>query len=221
MPAQRPALAVVVAAVIAIKRAQGLTLIELLIAVSVFAVLSALAYSGLNNVLLTSSHAQAQADRLASLQMAMRYLQRDVDQIVDRRIRDQYGDQRPALESAEASEEEPLVSFTRAGWANPAGQPRSELQRVAYDYDEKNERLLRLTWPMLDGAHEDTTLQTKLLESVTGFELRYMDDRRQWQTSWPPLLQNPGNQGVLPRAVEITLTAEPWGEMRRVMLLPQ
>lgn len=203
------------------RRIEGLTLIELLIAVSVFAVLSALAYSGLNNVLLTSSHAQAEADRLTRLQMTMRYLQRDVDQIVNRRIRDQYGDQQPSLESAEASEDEPLISFTRAGWANPAGQLRSELQRVAYDYDEENEQLLRLTWPMLDGADEDTTMRMNLLETVTGLEFRYMNNQRQWQTSWPPLGQNPNDEGALPRALEVTLTAEPWGEMRRVMLLPQ
>ena len=203
------------------KRASGMTLIELLIAVSVFAVMSALAYSGLNNVLLTSSHARAESNRLARLQMTMRYLQRDVDQIVNRRVRDQYGDQRPPLESTEIVEDEPQLSFTRAGWANPAAQKRSELQRVAYDYDEENEQLLRLTWPMLDGADEDTTLRTNLLESVMGVEFRYMDERRQWQTSWPPLGQNPNDEDALPRALEMTLTAEPWGEMRRVMLLPQ
>ncbi|MBA2491775.1 MAG: type II secretion system minor pseudopilin GspJ, partial [Gammaproteobacteria bacterium] len=103
------------------RRDGGLTLIEFLIAVAVFAVLSALAYSGLNNVLLTSSHARAESDRLTRLQMTMRYLQRDIDQIVNRRVRDQYGDQRPPLESTVAAEEAPLLSFTRAGWTNPAG----------------------------------------------------------------------------------------------------
>jgi general secretion pathway protein J len=204
-------------------RARGLTLIELLIAVAVFAVLSALAYGGLNNVLLTSSRTQAEADKLMVLQLAMRYLQRDVDQIVDRPIRDQYGDPQPALISTEHSEEEPLISFTRAGWTNPAGQLRSTLQRVAYDYDEEEEEFVRIAWTTLDGATEETALRTTLLESVTGVEFRFMDQDEQWQTDWPPLQQQaqPGqNAQNLPKALEMVITTETWGEIRRILLLP-
>lgn len=203
-----------------IARVRGLTLIELLIAVAVFSVLSALAYSGLNNILLTSSHAQAEGERLIALQMAMRYLQRDVEQLVNRPIRDQYGDPQPALVSAELKAEQPLVSFTRAGWANPAGQLRSQLQRVAYDLDEEEEQLLRIIWPLLDGASEETRITTTLLETVTELEFRFMGERGEWQTSWPPLQQDPSAE-PLPRAIEITMTAEPWGEIRRIMLLPR
>jgi general secretion pathway protein J len=203
------------------RRASGLTLIELLIAVAVFSVLSALAYSGLNNILLASGHTQAEAERLAALQLAMRYLQRDVDQMLNRPIRDQYGDPQPPLVSAEHSDEEPLVSFTRAGWANPAGQLRSTLQRVAYDLDEEEERLLRLTWPLLDGATEETTIKATLLEAVTELDFRFMDEQGQWQRTWPSLQQAGGGAQALPRALEVTVTTEHWGEIRRIMLLPQ
>lgn len=204
-------------------RARGLTLIELLIAVAVFAVLSALAYGGLNNVLLTTTRTQAEADKLMVLQMAMRYLQRDVDQILNRPIRDQYGDERPPLVSAEHRDEEPLISFTRAGWTNPAEQLRSTLQRVAYDYDEKEEEFVRVTWNALDGATEENALTTTLLESVTELEFRFMDEQGNWQTSWPPLQQQPqpgSDVATLPKALEVTLTTEAWGEIRRMLLLP-
>jgi general secretion pathway protein J len=200
---------------------RGLTLIELLIAVAVFSVLSALAYSGLNNILLTSSHTRAEAQQLATLQMAMRFLQRDVEQVLDRPVRDQYGDPKPPLVSAEPSAEEPMISFTRAGWANPAGQPRSTLQRVAYDLDEEDERLIRVTWPLLDGASEETMLKTTLLESVTELEFRFMNEEGQWQRSWPPLLQDPNVSHPLPKALEVTMTAEPWGEIQRILPLPR
>lgn len=204
-------------------RAQGLTLIELLIAVAVFAVLSALAYGGLNNVLLTSSRTQVEAEKLTVLQMAMRYLQRDVDQMVNRPIRDQYGDEQPPLISAEHSDEEALISFTRAGWTNPAEQLRSTLQRVAYDYDEENEEFVRITWTALDGATEENELITTLLESVTELEFRFMDEQGDWQTAWPPLQQQPqpgSDAATLPKALEVTLTTESWGEIRRILLLP-
>jgi general secretion pathway protein J len=201
-------------------RIGGFTLIELLIAVAVFSVLSALTYTGLNNILLTTSHAETEGERLAALQMAMRYLQHDIEQVVNRPIRDQYGDPQRALVSAEASTDQPLVSFTRAGWANPAGQRRSTLQRVAYDFDEEEEQWLRITWPLLDGASDETKITTNLLETVTALDFRFMDEQGEWQTTWPPLLPDP-KANPLPRALEVTMMAEPWGEIRRILLLPR
>ncbi len=202
-------------------RMSGLTLIELLIAVAVFSVLSVLAYSGLNNVLLAANRTQAESEKLAQLQMAMRFIQRDFDQLVNRQIRDQFGDKQPALESAEPSDEQPMVTFTRAGWPNPGGQLRSTLQRVAYDLNEEEERLVRITWTELDGAPEETALRTTLLEPVTELSFRYMNDQGDWQRTWPPLQQSVGlNQAALPKAVEVNLTAEPWGRLHRILLTP-
>ena len=202
-------------------RMAGLTLIELLIAVAVFSVLSALAYSGLNNVLFAASRIQAEAEQLAQLQMVMRFIQRDFDQLVNRQIRDQFGDKQPPLESAEPSDEQPIVSFTRAGWSNPTGQLRSTLQRVAYDLNEEEERLVRITWLELDGATEKAALRMILLEPVTELSFRYMNDQGHWQNTWPPLQQSIGlNQAPLPKAVEVNLTAKPWGRLRRILLLP-
>jgi general secretion pathway protein J len=201
-------------------RRSGLTLIELLISVAIFAVLSALAYGGLNNVLLTSTHTQAETKRLTTLQLAMLYLERDINQMIDRPIRGQYGDIEPALAAPPPDAEQPLMSFTRAGWANPAGQLRSQLERVAYDFDEEKEQLVRITWPLLDGASKETEIKTTLLDAVTGLKFRFMDDQEQWHTSWPPLLANPGTI-PRPKAIEVSLTVQPWGELRRIMLLPR
>jgi general secretion pathway protein J len=201
-------------------RRSGLTLIELLISVAIFAVLSALAYGGLNNVLLTSAHTQAETKRLTTLQLAMLYLERDINQMIDRPIRGQYGDMEPALAAPPPDAEQPLMSFTRAGWANPAGQLRSQLERVAYDFDEEKEQLVRITWPLLDGASKETEIKATLLDAVTGLKFRFMDDQEQWHTSWPPLLANPGTI-PRPKAIEVSLTVQPWGELRRIMLLPR
>lgn len=197
----------------------GFTLIELLIAVAVFAILGVMAYGGLNSVLATQSVTAQVAERLSALQMSIRFLERDIAQLVNRPIRNQFGDEEPAI----VISERPLLRLTHAGWQNPAGQTRSELQRVAYDLDE-DDRLVRQTWPLLDGADVDSVLETPLLDDVETVDIRVMDADKKWREVWPPPTDGPSTNEpsavvALPLAVEITLSAEPWGKIRRLVAL--
>ena len=100
---------------------RGFTLIELLIAVTVFAIMGAMAYGGLASVLESQQHIHAQSQRLRSLQFTMRMVQRDAELAVERPVRDQLGDVEPAMRTAS----DPLLILTQAGWPNPHGRPRS------------------------------------------------------------------------------------------------
>ncbi len=195
--------------------AQGFTLIELLIAVTVFAILGVMAYGGLNSVLSTQSVTAQESARLGALQMSLRYLERDVSQFVNRPIRNQFGDEEPAIEITERQ----LLRLTHAGWQNPAGQTRSELQRVAYYLDE-DDRLIRQMWPLLDGAELESVLETVLLENVDSFDIRVMESDKKWREVWPSPTAEPAAVVALPIAVEISLSAEPWGKLRRLLALP-
>ncbi len=193
-------------------RSDGFTLLEILIAMAVFAILGVMAYGGLNSVLISHEHNKQQAERLRELQLSLRYLERDITQLVDRPVRNEYGDIENALQTAA----QPLLSLTRGGWRNPAGLTRSTLQRVAYDINEEN-TLIRLVWPTLDGYTVENSLVSPLLTDVDHFQLRFLDQNDEWLTDWPPQNSNQANLSPLPKAVEFTLEAEPWGEVRRVI----
>ena len=79
------------------KQYQGFTLIELLVALSIFALLSVMAYGGLNSVLTARKQIEADATRLKQLQLAMLNIHRDIEQSVVRSIRNEYGDTREAM----------------------------------------------------------------------------------------------------------------------------
>ena len=60
--------------------ATGFTLIELVVALAIFALLSVMAYSGLRLVLDARERTAQQAERLATLQLAFTVIGRDLEQ---------------------------------------------------------------------------------------------------------------------------------------------
>ncbi len=197
---------------------RGFTLLELLVALAVFAIMSIAAYSGLRNVLFTRAAVEAQSQRLAAVQLAIYRLEQDIEQAVPRSIRDEYGDPQAAMIGSELSDDR--LTLTRSGWDNPLGQPRATLQRVAYRLWEG--RLWRLYWPVLDRGGRIEPRETLLLDRVRTFKVRFLY-RGHWRDDWPPPSDaetDPKNSDPMPRAVEISLTLEDWGEITRLLPLP-
>lgn len=188
---------------------RGFSLLELLVAVAVFAAVSAVAYGGLSSVLQTRQQTDQHAKRLQALQQTMTMIQRDLSQAIARPVRDQLGDLQPALFKKGG---DTLFAFTRAGRVNPLGLSRSNLQRVGYALDTEG-RLVRYLWPVLDSTQGDEPYSIVLLESVTGMELRFIDGAKEWKESWPPQEES----SDLPLAVEVTLELEGWGSFRRLI----
>ncbi|MFO7642096.1 MAG: type II secretion system minor pseudopilin GspJ [Candidatus Competibacteraceae bacterium] len=198
---------------------RGFTLLELLVALAVFAILATAAYSGLRNVLFTRVAVEAQTQRLAAVQLAIHRLIQDLEQAAPRGIRDEYGEPQAAMLGDELAGERLIL--TRAGWANPLGQPRASLQRVAYRL--RDGQLWRLYWPVLDRGGLIEPRETRVLDQVREFRIRFLDQSGSWRNDWPPPASagsSPQDLAPLPRAVEISLTLEDWGEITRLLLLP-
>jgi len=193
------------------KTPQGFTLLELLVALAIFAMMATMAYGGLNTIINAHLQTERLAERLANLQMTFVQLKRDLEQAIDRSIRDEYGDTQPAFQGTSSQ-----LEFTRAGWRNPLQQPRSSLQRVAY-YRENN-ALWKMYWSILDRAQDTTAHRVILLNEVEDLKLRFLVDQLQWHERWPPtdFLKHPQESlAHLPqlRAVEVTLTVREWGRL--------
>lgn len=192
----------------------GFTLIEVMVAVFIFGVMSIFAYSGLNQVLQGQKYLQTSSDQLKDLQLTFRYLEKDINQLINRAIRNQYHDLQPAF----VGDEDNALSFTHAGWRNPANLVRSKLQRVTYELSENT--LKRYTWGQLDGAIAEEFFSTDLIEGVENIKLRYLQGT-QWHTTWPPLNSNSFQQIGIPQAVELTIKVENMDEIRRLFAAPK
>lgn len=189
----------------------GFTLLELLVVLGIFSMLSLLAYGGLDSVLRSRATVEAALGRTAAMQKAYMRLRDDFQQLRNRPVRNAYGtDAEPALLLAL----DHRVEFTRGGWRNPLSHARSTLERVAYGLDQ-DERLVRESWRVLDRGPDSEPVRIALLKGVRRLDWRFMDAQSQWQEQWPPsaFTGNPAD-APLPRAVEITLDTADWGEIR-------
>ncbi len=195
---------------------RGFTLLELMIASIIFAIMAVMAYGGLNNVITNNQASKQALDRLQQIQRSVSILNRDFRQIVARPIRDEFGNPQPFL--AAGNNIDMLVEFTRGGRVNPGGLTRSSLLRVAYQFDD--ESLHRLQWSQLDRSQESEPKKTTLIDKVEKVTIRFLDDEGEWQEQWPPLnAPTAGAAGVVtnhPMAIEILLQLQDWGEIRRI-----
>jgi general secretion pathway protein J len=140
----------------------------------------------------------------------------DFTQLAPRPVREPVGDGwQPALKAEGGTNQ--LVTFTRSGWANPAGIQRPALQRVMYVFEEG--KLRRDHAIVLDATLASRIVQRELLDNLESVTFRYMDGARQWRTEWPP--EQPGDpettRRMRPIAVEVTLELEDWGKVTRLI----
>jgi len=196
---------------------RGFTLLELLVALAIFGLLATMSYGGLQAVMTQQSQTEVAADRLGELQKLYLIMQRDIEQVVLRPIRDEYGDQQPPFLGGET------LQFTRAGWRNPTGRQRSSLQRIAYAYEE--DRLVRYTWSVLDRAQDSEPLVQSLTDAVESLQIRYLGADNEWKEQWPDTTGTVTNPAIasspLPRVVEVTLEHENYGPIVWLFQLPQ
>jgi general secretion pathway protein J len=192
-------------------RNAGFTLLEVLVSVLIFALASALAYGGLSALTRARAASDAANERFGKLQFAMGLIERDLSSIARRGVRNADGLRRPMLDGDAAR-----IEFTRHGYGNALALPRAELERVGYLRREGE--LIRLRHPALDGAGGARPVEDVLIDGAQRLQFTYRDAQGRELHQWPP----PRSEtDALPRAVEFIVELEGYGELRRVIELPQ
>lgn len=196
----------------------GFTLLELLVAMAIFAVVGTLALSGYTQLQRQSEYAQQRLDRLTEVQRAVQTIVHDLEQLEPRPIREPLGDARMPALTGTANGDYGL-QLTRAGWSNTAGLPRPTLQRVGYRLEEN--ALWRDHWPALDATLTVEPVRTRLLDGVIHLSFRYLTGSRNWLERWPATDATvPREERSRPAAVEVTIELEDWGEIKRLIEVP-
>ncbi|WP_150149682.1 type II secretion system minor pseudopilin GspJ [Candidatus Enterovibrio escicola] len=192
----------------------GFTLIEVILALAIFASLSMLANQVLRNVITANQQTEEVGNALKILQRTLVILDSDFRQLLARQYRNggneaeiyllEMGDN--VLDSHGDG-----IRFVRGGWINPQQLfPRSEVVKVGYRLKDKT--LDRMRWMYPDDSLATEPAVIKLMEGVTDLSFEVMDDNS-WKKNWK-------KPSMIPKAIRVTLETERYGKLTRIYLLP-
>lgn len=204
-------------------RNRGFTLLELLVALGIFAVVSVIAYTGLIQAIKARERLTAEEQFWRPLFLTFWRLQDDLSQARPRSVRDNDGAPIPALRGQPFDPRAlaaPSLEFTRGGLLRTTPEA-GDLQRVGYRLADGV--LYRLTWSQLDRATQSEPVASPLLSNVEEFAVRLLDARGQWMDEWPPrepsgLLSNAA-LSLLPSGLEVRIRFAGHGEFTRLFLV--
>ena len=194
------------------KRSHGFTLLEMVVAIGIFSMIATISYISIDRFLDAREVVKVRHDHLRLLQRTMSRLEMDMRFIVNRPVRDGFGDDEASLIALGnlALGEGELVRLTTS---QPEPElPVSRLKRISWRLIDGD--LQRVSWPVLDRDQDSQEYVVTLMREVETATLSYyfydQDENLKIETEWE-------EANGLPVGVEFALTLQNGRRYRRLI----
>ena len=193
-------------------KSKGFTLIEILIALMIFAFVAVMTSIGLRNITNSRNVLNARSKQIATLQLAMTIMQQDISQMVNRSAFVE-GTQQAALVAAANS-----IKFTTANNPNIGGLlPHSDLFRV--EYSVASSGLTRKINLFVDSDSKAKPITETILPDVNSIKFKFVNSSGQMLTYWYSQLTNTiigVAPNSLPQAIIVDIDIKGLGQIERI-----
>ncbi len=187
---------------------KGYTLVEVIIALAIFAIISTLSVGLLSRAFDTKARLKHQIEPFTNIQLTVIRIKQDAEQMVSRAIRDQDMKKIAPFVASDNG-----IEFTRGGFIKlDKKAPQSTLRRIAIQCEKK--QLVRKTWPVLDGFARDIPQKQVLLDHLERCGFSFASSRHTWSNEWRT------GDTHLPSAFKLYLAFEELGEIALVFSVP-
>ncbi len=182
----------------------GFTLLEILVALTIFAILAGMTSYVVYNAFETRKRIVQQGNELNTIVLAIALLNQDTKNSVARTI---FGDHMQTIPALIGQPE--LLEFTRDGiLPDGSANASSSLLRVAYQCQDH--QLNRRYWDRIDSPHRYVHHDQILLTGLTKCRIAYINAHKQRVVEW----QN--DSSAMPVAIELAVA---WPNQREMRLL--
>lgn len=198
------------------KKIPGFTLLELLIALTIFAILATITSSSIYYAFNTRTRVTIQTDRLSTIQLAVSIMQQDTSQIINRAIRGNEMRLFPVFVGRTQ-----YMEFTRDGVTNPHSiEKRSTLKRVALTCLEG--ALVHRSWTSLDPLDRNKYKDRILINNLSDCHFNYLNHNLQSLPEWREGALTQGQKAeTFPTALQVNMTLKDWGKMNLLFIVPE
>ena len=197
-------------------RTVGFTLVELLVALAIFAILTGFAYRGLTAMLESRAALEKESRKWRDVALFVGRIDRDLSATMERTARGASDTILSPLSSVIESTASPEgLALTRSG--SPLQESAlAAPQRIAYRLREG--AIERLAWAGVDTAPREEPTAVAVLKQVSALSFRFLDAAGEWRTTWGLPLSA---ETKLPAAVEISLQLASGERIVRLVDLPR
>lgn len=194
---------------------RGFTLLELLVAITVLAVVSLIAWRGLDVLVATRERLEPEGDRARGLLALFGQLDRDLAAAAPPAL---MGERRPSVQWTQGTDGNAAIELLRVSPAATDGT--SQASRVRWTLED--DRIVRRASPpsLKLGTKPDETWQvTPLLEGVRRFSIRAWRNGQGWSKEGAPAPSAPGTAIENPPGLEFEIERADGSVLRRVVLV--
>lgn len=194
----------------------GFTLIEIMISVIIYAIISVISYRIITTLVNTKQIAGSAQEKWGNLSTISSNLGSSWNRAIPLVVRDGGGTILPAVlgKNKLSGSFDSQLEITLSGLIGDDVFGTTPPKRVGYRFYQGS--LYLVTWPTLNRVPSTTPEVDLLIDNVQSFNVNFLYTDRQWRDTWPP---DNGDVTALPQAIKVNFQLNSGESVERVWAL--